>query len=230
MSAGLVPISILGNQYEVPLGLTIVKAYEYAGFQLVRGVGCRGGICGACATVYRLPGNHRRRTGLGCQTAVIPGMILAPIPFYPANRPSYDLDALADPALGAAEVYPEIANCLGCNACNKICPQGIDVMGYVAAILVGDLEKASDLSFDCIMCGLCASTCPAEISQYNVALLARRLYSRYMVKGSAKVPSRVAEIRSKKYDAEVLRLASLPEAELKKLYAAREMLTEMVTK
>lgn len=226
----MVPIFILGKQYEVPEGLTIVKAYEYAGFQLVRGVGCRGGICGACATVYRLPGDYRRHTGLGCQTAVSPGMILAPIPFYPTQRPSYDLASFPDPALGPAQAFPEIQNCLGCNACNKICPQGIDVMGYVAAILAGDLEKASDLSFDCVMCGLCASTCPAEISQFNVALLARRLYARYMVKGSNNMPRRVEEIRAKKYDAEVLRLSSLEEAELRKLYAAREMITSMVTK
>ncbi len=230
MSAPMVPVFIMGKRFEVPLGLTIVKAYEHAGFQLVRGVGCRGGICGACATVYRLPGDHHRRTGLGCQTAVVPGMILAPVPFYPTQRPPYDLDAITDPALGAAQVFPEIQNCLGCNACNKICPQDIDVMGYVAAILAGDLEKASDLSFDCIMCGLCASTCPAEISQFNVALLARRLYARYMTKGSSKVPRRAEEIRNRKYDAEVARLASLGEVELKKLYASREMLTEMVTK
>ena len=39
---------------------------------------------------------------------------------------------------------------------------------------VDDHEKVADMSFDCIMCGLCASRCPAEIVQYNVALLARR--------------------------------------------------------
>lgn len=230
MSAPIVPVFILGKQFEVPAGLTILKAYEYAGFQLVRGVGCRGGICGACATVYRLTGDHRRRTGLGCQTAVCPGMTLAPVPFYPTQRPYYDLDTITDPALGPAQHFPEIQNCLGCNACNKICPQGIDVMGYVAAILVGDLEKASDLSFDCVMCGLCASTCPAEISQFNVALLARRIYSRYMVKGSANVPRRTEEIRTGKYEAAVQRLAGLGEAELKKLYAEREMIIAMVYK
>ena len=230
MSAPTVPVLILGKPYEVPLGLTILKAYEHAGFRMVRGVGCRGGICGACATVYRLAGDHRRRAGLACQTAVRAGMILAPVPFYPTSRPQYDLESFGDPALRVVEVYPELQNCLGCNACNKICPQGIDVMGYVAAILRGDLEKVSDLSFDCVMCGLCASTCPAEISQMNAALLARRLYSRYMVKGSSKVPTRVAEIRSGQYDADLARLQTANVSELKELYAARELPGTMVTK
>ena len=215
-------MTITGKRYDIPLGLTILKAYEYAGYQLVRGVGCRGGLCGACATIYRLAGSHRRRACLACQTAVQEGMILAPVQFYPANRPGYELEELQDPTRAAVAVYPELANCLGCNACTKICPQGIDVMTYVAAILRGDLEQAADLSFDCIMCGLCATTCPAEISQYNAALLARRLFARYLVKGSPNVPRRTAEIRSGRYADELGKLAILDDAELKKLYAARE--------
>ena len=46
----------MGKRYEVPSSLTIQKALEYAGYQLIRGCGCRGGICGACGTVYRIPG------------------------------------------------------------------------------------------------------------------------------------------------------------------------------
>lgn len=226
MTAPDVPIFIQGKRYEVPLGLTILRAYEHAGYRMVRGVGCRGGICGACATIFRMPGDHHRKTGLACQTAVRPGMVLAPIPFYPLQRPEYDILEMSDPALSVVRVYPEVQNCVGCNACNKICPQGIDVMGYISAILNGDLEKAADLSFDCVLCGLCATTCPAEITQHNAALLARRLYARYMVKGSSKVPNRTAEIRGGKYDDELRRLVSLDESEWKKLYAAREMITK----
>ena len=222
MSAPTVPVTIMGKRYDVPPGLTILKAYEHAGHQLVRGVGCRGGVCGACATVYRMEGDHRRRACLACQTAVQPGMILAPIHSYPVNRPVYELGELGGPRRAVLRIYPEVQKCLGCNACNKICPQGIDVMGYVAAILAGDLEKAADLSFDCVMCGLCATTCPAEISQFNAALLARRVHARYLVKGSPNVRNRTAEIRDGKYTADLLRLAAAGEAELKTLYAARE--------
>ena len=150
-------------------------------------------------------------------------MILAPIHSYPTNRPAYDVTRIGDPRRAVVDVFPEVLKCLGCNACNKICPQSIDVMGYVAAIIAGDLERASDLSFDCIHCGLCATTCPAEISQHNAALLARRVYARHLVRGSENVQKRTAELRAGTYTAELKKLASSSEDELKKLYAAREV-------
>jgi len=45
--AKTIPIYIMGKKYEVPETLTIMKAMEYAGFQFLRGCGCRAGICGA---------------------------------------------------------------------------------------------------------------------------------------------------------------------------------------
>jgi len=53
VQADTVPIFIMGKRYLVPDALTIMKAMEYAGYQFIRGCGCRGGVCGACATVYR---------------------------------------------------------------------------------------------------------------------------------------------------------------------------------
>ena len=66
----------------------------------------------------------------------------------------------------------------------------------VAAAQRGDIAKVADLSFDCLMCGLCASRCPAEIVQYNVAILARRLYSRHLARPAAHLAARVAEIEA----------------------------------
>ena len=57
----MIPIYIMGKQYEVPDSLTIMKAIEYAGYKYIRGCGCRGGVCGACATVYRKPGEYKIR-------------------------------------------------------------------------------------------------------------------------------------------------------------------------
>ncbi|GAJ16919.1 unnamed protein product, partial [marine sediment metagenome] len=51
----LIPVYIMGEKVMVPEGSTIIDALEYAGFQLKKGIGCREGFCGACATVYRLP-------------------------------------------------------------------------------------------------------------------------------------------------------------------------------
>jgi len=45
-------------------------------------------------------------------------------------------------------------------------------MEYVAALLRGDLAEAAELSFDCVMCGLCTVRCPAEITQYQAAMYA----------------------------------------------------------
>ena len=85
----LIPVYVMGKRYEVPETLTIMKAMEYAGFKFIRGCGCRGGICGACATVYRKAGDYRLRVGLACQTVVEPNMYLTQIPFYPANRATW---------------------------------------------------------------------------------------------------------------------------------------------
>ena len=71
-TTSIVPVFIMGKRYEVPRSLTIMQAMEYAGFKFIRGCGCRGGICGACATVYRKPGDYKIYVGLACQTVVEP--------------------------------------------------------------------------------------------------------------------------------------------------------------
>jgi len=39
----LIPVYVMGKRYEVPEGLTLMKAMEYAGYKFIRGCGCRGG-------------------------------------------------------------------------------------------------------------------------------------------------------------------------------------------
>ena len=98
-------------------------------------------------------------------------------------------------------------------------------MEYVAAMLRGDLAEASELSFDCVMCGLCAARCPAEISQYQAAMYARRAYGRFSSPRPAHLDDRLEELKGEKWAAEVQGLAKLDAAALKKLYAARDMET-----
>jgi ferredoxin len=219
----MIDIFIFGQRTEVPESLTILKAFEWAGYHLTRGVGCRGGFCGACGTVYRLSGDYRLHFALACQTVVQPGMILSPIPFFPAQRPYYHLEALAPTGETLLELFPEMLRCFGCNTCTKSCPQDIDVMAYMSAGLRGELAAMADLSFDCIMCGLCVARCPGEQVPPNVALLARRLYGKYLSPPAGHLHSRVQEIAAGAFQADLAELKALPLAELKARYEARQI-------
>ncbi|MFB3816833.1 MAG: 4Fe-4S dicluster domain-containing protein [Candidatus Methylomirabilales bacterium] len=223
--AGMIPIYIMNRLYHVPEGLTIMRALEHAGFRLVRGVGCRGGFCGACATVYRVKGLPRLHMALACQDLAVPNMQLTQLPYFPARKAAYELDTIQDPALQAVELYPELASCLGCNTCNKSCPQGLKVMEYVAALLRGDLEEAAELSFDCVMCGLCAARCPAEITQYEAAMYARRAYGRFASPRPPHLDARLEELRAGTWTGPVAELVRLDTETLKQRYAARDMET-----
>lgn len=223
MSENLVGIYIMGEHHQVPAELTILQALEYAGYRLVRGVGCRGGFCGACATVYRVTGDYHLKFALACQTKVEPNMQLALIPFFPAHRPSYRLSELKGTPAEVLEIYPELLSCYGCNTCTKSCPQDIDVLGYVSAIIQGDIPAAASISFDCIMCSLCVTRCPAELVKHHAALLCRRIYGRKLALRSEHLKRRIAEVQEEKFTKEISELKSLSQEELQKLYAAREI-------
>jgi len=219
----LIPIYIMGKQYLVPAELTIMKAMEWSGYKLIRGVGCRGGFCGACATAYRIQGDPKLYFGLACQTVVQPQMYLAQLPFFPARRATYDVTQLEPTAATLFALYPEVLRCLGCGTCTKACPQEIDVRAYMAAGMRGDVARVADLSFDCIMCGLCAARCPAEEAQYNVAILARRLYGRYLAPRSHHLRERLDEIAAGKFDGAMAELLACDSEQLKARYKARDV-------
>lgn len=219
----LIPIYIMGKRYDVPPSLTIMKAMEWAGYTLVRGVGCRGGFCGACATVYRIKDDPKLYFGLACQTVVKPEMYLGQIPFFPAKRAVYDVTKLQPVAATLFTTYPELLRCLGCGTCTKACPQELNVKGYMAAAMRGDIAMVANMSFDCIMCGLCAARCPAEEPQYNIAILARRLYGRYLALRSEHLSVRVTEIQQGQFDDDLAGLKTLDIAALKEQYKARQV-------
>ena len=219
----MVTIYVMGKKYEVPKNLTIMKAMEYVGYRFIRGCGCRGGFCGACGTVYRTKDDYKLKNALACQTMVEDGMYLTQIQFYPANKAIYDLEKLEPNANTILKLYPELFRCVGCNACTKICPQDINVMDYMAYAERGDITSAADLSFDCIMCGLCASRCPAETVQYNIGILCRRLYGRHIAKKARHLEERVEEIKKGKFDSELEKLMKTDENKLKKIYDERDI-------
>jgi len=218
-----VTVFIMGKAHQVPAEATIMGAIEYAGYLIKRGAGCREGFCGACATVYRLPGDYKIYTGLACTTLVEEGMWLSQLPAIPGQKALYDLDKLDPNVATIQKLYPEVFRCVACNTCTKACPQDLEVMDYIQAAKRGDIEKVMDLSFDCICCGMCAIRCPAEIVQYNVGLLAKRLYGKYLSKKSPELRKRLKEIKSHEFDSEYKELMTMKKDKLKKKYYERDL-------
>ena len=219
----MVNVFLFGKRYQVPESLTIMKAMEYAGYQLVRGCGCRNGFCGACATIYRIKGQQELKSCLACQQQVEEGMYVATLPFFPLVKQVYDMEKIKPTQQIMMQLYPEIYSCIGCNACTKSCTQELNVMQYIAYAQRGEYEKAAEESFDCVMCGVCSSRCPAGISHPQVALLTRRLTGKYLAPESEHLKNRVAEIDRGDCKAALEAIMNTPLEEQKNLYNHREI-------
>ena len=218
----LIPISIFGKRYDVPDNLTIQKAMEFSGYRFIRSCGCRGGICGACLTEYRIPGHYPLKEVLTCQTPVEPRMQITQSPFVPLNRAQYELEKLKNHPGILGKIYPEIYRCLQCNTCTRVCPMEIPVMDFMSLAIRGDVKGVAVGSFPCVACGACAAKCPAEISQPNVALLARRIYGRHVLPVPESLYRRIEEIQQGRYDRTLKKLAALSVEELMNVYTRRE--------
>ncbi len=221
-NVSLIPVFFYGKQYDVPASFTIMQAFEYAGHQYTRGCGCRGGACGACSSLFFIPGSPQLKTGLACQTQVVPGMTIIQLPYFPTEKPGYNIEELSAEAASLGKIYPKLYKCLQCNTCTKMCPQEIDVMHCMAFSMRGDIVKVAVQSIPCVMCGLCASRCPAEIAPYHILLLARRLYGRYLLPRSNNVLSRLKEIEGGKFTGEIDAMMGFPTDQLKKMYEQQQ--------
>jgi len=219
----MVDIYIMGKHYQVPEGLTILTALEYCCYRIVRGCGCRAGFCGACATIYNFKNDPQLRYDLACQKTIEPDMHLVQIPFFPAAKALYDLEEIEATGEQVLALYPDLIKCFGCNNCTKSCPQDLEVMWFISDALRGDLREVSIKSFDCVMCGLCAARCPQGLVPYNIALLCRRLYGRYLAPQSKHLEDRVTEIATGKFDAELEELKGMSKGDLHHRYAEREI-------
>jgi len=219
-----VSIYVNGKKYDVPADSTILDAMEYAGFRFIRGSGCRQGMCGACATLYRMQDDYKLRGALACQEIVKDGMLVLMIPYSPASKAIYDFNEVEASKNVLVHFYPEITRCISCNTCTKLCPQELEVMQFIQAALRGDLKEVSELSFECIECGLCAIRCPAEIVPYFAARLARRLYGRHIMGPSERVERRCREIREGKFDPEIEKISKTDIQKIRELYSERDFI------
>ena len=87
----------------------------------------------------------------------------------------------------------------------------------------GEFEKCAEESFDCVMCGVCSSRCPAGISHPQVAMLARRLNGKYLAPKSEHLENRVREIENGTFDELMEALMGKPASELQELYNNRDI-------
>lgn len=216
----LVTVEISGKTYQVPEGITLLKALWHTGHEVTRGAGCLGGFCGACGTYYRTKDDPKVKTCLACSTAVEDGMSFSFVPQFPARKAIYNIEELKDPKQALFELYPEAPLCRNCNACTEACPQGIDVREGVWRAVFGDFKAVSEAFMNCVMCGMCAPVCIADIAPSLVAVYASRAQGvRYSEKPEG-LGTRIQEIEQGRFDQDWKRILSMSDEELQKASAS----------
>lgn len=219
----MVTVYLLGKKCTVPADLTIMQAMEYAGFRLVRGCGCRSGFCGACAVWYRIGTTGKMQTALACQMKVEADMRVGRIESFPVEKKSYDINRLPASENVVGDIYPEIFDCIHCNACTKSCPQHLPVLKYIIQAQKGDFAGCAKTSFGCVSCHLCSSRCPVGISHSEVSILARRVIASQAVAAHHDLADRVTAVHQGAYDAAMATLMSMDNEDLHKRYDARDI-------
>ncbi len=223
-SQNMVTIDYDDVSCRVPAGRTILSALEEAGLGFVRGVGCRGGVCGACGVLYRIRGSNELTAALMCQEEVKADMEILPLPYIPQKKAWHDLSLSEgdSPGYRVLNLYPEINSCIMCRECSRICPVGIDVLAYVGMIQRRDLKGAARESFTCVQCGICVLRCPSRISQPNAALAARRYHGRYEETPAEHLTKAIEKRASGRYEPIFKRLRRMDQEAFQALYQRRE--------
>ena len=215
----MVTVEIEGKPHQVPAGITLMKALWYVGQEVIRGAGCLGGFCGACATYYRTKDDPKVKTCLACSFAVEDGMSFSFMPAFPARKATYDLAELKDPKQDLFNLYPEAPLCRNCNACTEACPQSIDVREGVWKAVFGDFKAVSEMFMDCVMCGMCAPVCIADIAPNLVAVYASRAQGVHFTDKPEGLETRIKAIEDGRYQADWTRVLNMNDEELQKASA-----------
>ncbi len=216
----MVTVEIEGKPFQVPAGVTLMKAMWYAGKEVLRGAGCLGGFCGACATYYRTKDDPKVKTCLACSMAVEEGMSFSFMPAFPARKAIYNLPELKDPKQDLFELYPEAPLCRNCNACTEACPQKIDVREGVWKAVFGDFKAVSDMFMDCVMCGMCTPVCIADIAPNLVAVYASRAQGVHFTEKPEGLAKRIKKIADGDYQEDWDRVLKLSDEELQNTTAS----------
>ncbi len=216
----MVTVEIDGKPFQVPAGVTLMKALWYTGHEVTRGAGCLGGFCGACAMYYRIPDDPKVKTCLACSHAVEDGMSFSFAPPFPARKAIYDLTQIEDPKQALFELYPEAPLCRNCNACTEACPQQIDVREGVWKAVFGDFKAVSETFMDCVMCGLCAPVCIADIAPSLVGVYASRAYGAREMEQPQGLADRIQAIADGQYNDDWKRVLNMTDEELQHTSAA----------
>jgi len=211
-----VTVEIMGKKHQVPEGLTMLQAMWHTGHELTRGVGCLGGICGACPAKYTTNEDTKIKTALACQTQVQDGMSFSLIAsYYPNRKVVHDFTKMEDPKKEIFRIYPETALCRNCDACTQACPKGIDVRSGVWKAAFGDFKEGADYFLSCVMCSLCVPVCIADIAPNQVGLYMRRAQGIFYDQKSSHLSARLEEINRGKFDSEWDRLLKLSNEAIK---------------
>ncbi|MDO4618507.1 MAG: 4Fe-4S dicluster domain-containing protein [Clostridia bacterium] len=156
--------------------MNLLDAIEYSGFSVTKGTGCKTGVCGRCATAYRIGDKGELKVCLACQKQVENGMKIATFPSFPFKKTPYDFKGVTS----VSDIFPELDTCIECGLCTRNCPIGIDVKDCVSALKNGDIKTSADNSFECVMCGACQSVCPVNIRIFEALELSRRMNGRML--------------------------------------------------
>ena len=160
--------------------MTVVEAAWAGGVPRVSGLGCLEGVCGSCRILVRR--GQEVSVALACETVVEQGIDVVFLPPPSPARHQYDLNDFSDGwdlQARFKEIFPEASRCRHCHGCVRSCPKGIVVEDGIALAAAGRFREAGEAFLECVMCELCNSGCPEQISPAHVGLFCRRVTAHF---------------------------------------------------
>ncbi len=182
-----ISLTINGRSITSRQNHSVIQALWDAGYPRVKGVGCMEGVCGSCRVMVRRADGPEVSLELGCQLLVEEGMHVNFLVFPNPTHHTYQLDDIKSSweVQGRFhDIFPEAEACRHCGGCNQSCPKGIEVEKAVELACKGRFREAGELFVECVMCNLCLTACPENISPNHVGLFSRRVTAYFLIRPS----------------------------------------------